>query len=143
MILPCRRGDFVDCLFPFAERPARPGPMRHIVYVRAMVRLASGALRAHVMLTTTSPSMVARIPEGLAQQVTEASSRRMGMRNSFVVDVHRLALLPLIEAWFPGIGSDRFVIGRADDRLQAAITRRYDDMLGRFPNPAENLGPKA
>jgi hypothetical protein len=136
----CRRGDFVDCLFPFAEEPSLPGPSRHIVFVRTMLKSADGSIRALVMLTTTSPRMIVRIPEGLAVRVSEASSRSLGMRNAFVIDVHRLALLPLTAEWFPDLGGSGFVIGRADDRLREAVDKRYRDMLARQPNPAVVLG---
>jgi hypothetical protein len=140
--LPCRRGDFVDCLFPFAEYPTRPGPMRHIAYVRAVVRLSSGALAADVMFTTTSPRMSAQIPPGLSVRIAEAVSRRMGMRNSFVIDIHRLALLPLEAAWFPDIENTDFVIGRADDHLRDAVAKRYADMVDRDPAQVVRFGPK-
>lgn len=139
----CRRGDFVDCLFPFAERAGWPGPVRHIAYVQTLVRLRGGEVRALVMLTTTSPRMIAAIPKGLSVAIDRASSQRMGMRNAFVIDVHRLALLPLDPAWFPDIGDERFVIARADERLRGAITKRYADMLARHPMPALLLGPEA
>jgi hypothetical protein len=67
----------------------------------------------------------------------------MGMRNGFTIDIHRLALLPFSQAWFPDLKSENFVIGRADDHLREAITRRYDDMLRRYPNPALMFGPGA
>jgi hypothetical protein len=116
--------------------------MRHTVYVRTLVRLPSGEIRVQVMFTTTSPRMIARIPDGLSIRVSETSSRDMGMRNSFVVDIHRLALLPLDAKWFPEIGTERFVIGRADDKLKAAITKRYDEMRNRYPDPAFTFGPR-
>lgn len=136
MAIPCRRGDFVDCLFPFAERPSSPGPMRHIAYVQTLLRLPDGRLRVLVMLTTTSPKMIARIPEGLALAVSAENSVAMGMRNAFVIDVHRLAVLPPEPMWFPERDDNRFVLARADDALRAAVTRRYDEMLARYPCPA-------
>lgn len=141
-MLPCRRGDFVDCMFPFAEHPARPGPMRHIVYVRALFRLSTGALAADVMFTTTSPRMIAHIPPGLSIRIAETASRRMGMRNSLAIDIHRLALLPLDATWFPDIEAPGFVIGRADDRLKAAVAKRYADMVDRDQAATVRLGPQ-
>lgn len=143
MPFPCRRGDFVDCLFPFAERPETPGPMRHIGYAQSLLRLPDGRLRVLLMLTTSSPKMIARIPEGLALAISAEKSVSMGMRNAFVIDVHRLAVLPLEPAWFPDLEVDRFVLARADDALRVAVTRRYDEMLARYPNPAEIFGPPA
>lgn len=135
------RGSFVDCWFPFAERPAVPAPVRHIVYAQTMVRLRTGAMRALVMLTTTSPKMIDAIPEGLCVTVSRESSLQMGMRNDFTIDIHRLALLPLEVSWFPEIGTEHFVIARAKHALCTAITKRYDDMKTRYPNPALVLGP--
>jgi hypothetical protein len=138
---PCRRGDFVDCFFPFAERPDEPGPMRHIGYVQTLARLRDGQLRAIVLLTTTSPHMIKRIPAGLSITVSAAQSAALGMRNAFAIDIHRLAVLPLDPVWFPDIGDTRFVLAKADAHLQEAITRRYDEMRARHPNPATVLGP--
>lgn len=137
-----RRGIFVDCLFPFAERPAVPGPMRHIAYVYGRVRKASSEERAIAMFTTTSPKMVAQIPEGLAISISQESSAILGMRNSFVIDVHRYAILPMTEEWFPDLdlGED-FVIGRADERLRSVIERRFNEMKQIYPSPAITLGP--
>ena len=142
MPFPCRRGDFVDCLFPFAERPDMPGPMRHIGYVQTLARLRDGQVRGLVMLTTTSPRMIERIPQGLGIAVSADRSAAMGTRVAFVIDVHRLAVLPLEPGWFPDIDGSRFVLGRADLHLQEAITRRYDEMRARYPNPAMVLGPR-
>jgi hypothetical protein len=137
-----RRGTFVDCWFPFAEHPALPAPVRHIVYVQTRLRLKSGASRLVVMLTTTSPKMIEAIPPGLSVTVTKDSSMRMGMRNAFTIDIHRLAVLPPEPEWFPDIGSEDFIIAYADDHLQQAITKRYDQMLEQHPIPAIRLGPE-
>lgn len=137
----CRRGTFVDCRFPFAERPTVPAPVHHIVYIQTMVRLRSGSLRALAMLTTTSPRMIAAIPHGMGITVSQQSSLQMGMRNGFTIDIHRLALLPPDPVWFPDIDTERFVIACADPRLRDAITRRYDDMKRTCPNPAVVMGP--
>jgi hypothetical protein len=139
---PCGEGDFVDCWFPFAERPTVPGPLRHIGYVQMLARLGRNDMRALVMLTTTSPTMIARIPEGCSVRVTQASSRAMGMRNEFVVGIHRLALLPLETAWFLDRDGARFVIARGDARLRAAVTRRYDAMVARRREAVIALGPR-
>jgi len=135
------RGSFVDCWFPFAEHPAQPAPVRHIVYVQTRVRLKSGAFRLVVMLTTTSPKMIEAIPSGLSITISKVSSLQMGMRNAFTVDIHRLAALPEDESWFPDIGTEKFLIARADNHLQAAITKRYDGMLEQHPRPMILMGP--
>ena len=135
------RGAFVDCFFPFAEKPAIPGPMPHIAYVQTMLHLKNGEHRLLAMFTTTSPRIIDSIPPALKIRIPETSSRQMGMRNSFVIDIHRLALLPLTAEWFPEIGTSRFVIGIADSHLRAAITKRYDEMLSRQPPPFSVSGP--
>lgn len=116
--------------------------MAHIAHVRTLYRLPGGALWAHVLLTTTSPRMIANIPPRLSIRITEAVSRRMGMRNSFVIDIHRVALLPLDSAWFPAIDSPSFVISQADEQLRTAIAARYAEMLTNNPSAAINLGPR-
>jgi hypothetical protein len=136
-----QRGSFIDCFFPFAEHPARPGPMRHIAYLQTMVRLRRGELRALVMLTTTSPRMIQAIPEGLSVKISRANSVAMGMKNAFTIDVHRLALLPPAKEWFPDMERPHFIIAMADERLRDAITKRYDAMRTMIPSPAVRLGP--
>jgi len=136
-----QRGSFIDCLFPFAEHPARLGPMRHIVYLQTMVRLRSGEIRALVMLTTTSPRMIQAIPDGLSVKISQANSVAMGMKNAFTIDVHRLALLPATKDWFPDMENPHFTIAIADERLRDAITKRYEAMKKMIPNPAMRLGP--
>ena len=136
-----QRGSFVDCWFPFAEHPALPAPVRHIVYVQSRIRLNSGAVRSIVMLTTTSPKMIEAIPPGLSITISKDGSMQMGMRSAFTIDIHRLAALPPNEDWFPDIESPNFVIAQADDHLQRAITKRYDWMLEQYPRPAILLGP--
>ncbi|MBF0394041.1 MAG: hypothetical protein HQL38_15290 [Alphaproteobacteria bacterium] len=115
--------------------------MRHIVYVQTMVRLRNGDLRALVMLTTTSPRMIDAIPPGLGISISPDASSRLGMRSGFTIDVHRLALLPPEPEWFPDIERDGFIVAHADPHLRDSITRRYDEMKRRFPNPALLLGP--
>lgn len=137
-----QRGSFIDCLFPFAEHPARSGPMRHIVYLQTMVRLRSGDIRALVMLTTTSPRMIHAIPDGLSVKISQANSVAMGMKNAFTIDVHRLALLPPTKDWFPDMETPHFTLAIADERLRDAITKRYEAMKKMTPNPAVRLGPE-
>jgi len=64
------------------------------------------------------------------------------MRRSFIIDIHRLALLPITVEWFPDIGGPNFVVGRADADLRAAIAKRYGAMLARRPSPVIVFGPK-
>ncbi len=142
MKFPCESGNFVDSLFPFAERPTRPGPVRHIVYVQSLARLArDNSLRIMVMFTTTSPRMIEGIPAGLSISIPAASSVAMGMRNGFAIDVHRMALLPLEADWFPDVDDPGFVLGHANEQLQKAVTKRFDDMRARNPNPVLMMGP--
>jgi hypothetical protein len=96
--------------FPFAEMPAQSGPIRHIVYVQTLLRLDQ-LVRVVVMMTTTSPLMIDRIPKGLSVKVSTANSRRLGMRNAFVIDLHRLAILPPDKDW---ILADWFSAHRVD-----------------------------
>ena len=116
--------------------------MRHVVDVQSMVRLRDGGVRALVMLTTTSERMASKIPEGLEIRVSDAASRRMGMRRRFIIDTRRLALPPITVEWFPDTEGPNFVVGRADAGLQGAIAKRYTDTLARRPSPGMVLGPK-
>jgi hypothetical protein len=141
MDYPCRSGDFVDCCFPFAEKPDLPGPIRHIAYVYRLAKLPTDELRLMVLFTTASPRMIAAIPDGLSVTVPAANSLRMGMRSAFVVDVHRMAVLPPEREWFPDISNDRFIIGRADSQLKLAVTTRVHEMRSRYPNPLQLVGP--
>jgi len=141
MAFPCHAGDFVDCNFPFAERPSVPGPVRHIAYVYSLVKLPTGEWRIMGLFTTTSPRMIETIPQGLSVSVPAAISVRMGMRNAFIIDVHRMAILPPEPDWFPDIYRPDFVIGSADDRLKDAVDRRVEEMRRRYPPVVQLSGP--
>ena len=138
----CGAGDFIDCNFPFAERPDVPGPVRHIAYVYSLAKLPTGEWRIMGLFTTTSPRMIEAIPQGLSVSVPATVSLRMGMRNAFVIDVHRMAILPPEPDWFPDIGRKDFVLGSADEQLRNAVDRRVEDMRRRFPPVVQLLGPQ-
>ena len=49
---PSRADDFIDCLFPFAERPEIRGPVRHIAYVQGLAKLPTDKWRIMSLFTT-------------------------------------------------------------------------------------------
>lgn len=124
------RGDFVDCAFPFRERPDRPETThRHIAYVEQVLRLAGGT-RAVVLYTTSAGR-----PDGQPRRrgeidIDERSSRAMGMQRAFTIDAFRVLIVPVREPWFPSLRTpDRGVRGKAPVKLQRHITGIFERAL--------------
>lgn len=121
------RGHFVDNLFPFSERPERPGPMRHVGLV--FEKLEDAQKRAYLVLfyTTTAAEQGGRRREGTIK-VSEVESMRMGMAKPFAIDTRCIAILPATKAFFPDIDKPQTVIkGTASEHLFKAATRIFDE----------------
>lgn len=89
-------GAFVKALLPTDEQPRRPG-LLHICYC-----LGSTPRLAIVAYTTSRP-WPARAPRPLGIRLFAAEEARALDQRPFVLDLRRLAKLPLSRAWFPEI----------------------------------------
>lgn len=122
-----RRGDFVDCAFPFRERPDRPETIHpHIAYVERIAKRADGTFVVVLYTTTTlrPPGQPKRKGE---VDIDERASQVMGMQRAFTIDVFRVLIVPLSERWFPNLLAPRHGIrGRAPESLQHHIGQIFE-----------------
>jgi len=138
---PFRRGDFVWCAFPQSETPSQPGP-RHVGYIARVLGAAQPVgLAALVAYTTSRPWTSAAHPPGVFTfDKREAAS--FGQGRAFVLDLRRLALMPVTPAWFPSINQTGGGIqGRASAIWQQRFNLMVEDFLVRRPEIIERLGP--
>ena len=133
-----QQGDFVWCAFPEREVPLRPGPL-HVAYVLAMAAVGGGygVMTAY----TTSQPWSGALPHGMiAFDVAEAAS--LGQARSFVLDLRRLAYLPLTATWFPRIGEEGAgVLGRAPTALRKRVNAMATELVKRRPETLSRSGP--
>ncbi len=110
---PLQQGDFVWCAFPEREAPLRPGPL-HVAYILAVAAVAGGygVMAAY----TTSQPWTGALPQGVLS-FDRSAAASLGQSRAFVLDLRRLAYLPLTVAWFPRLTEpDAGVLGRAQSR---------------------------
>ena len=103
MTLPAlQQGDFVWCAFPERETPLRPGPL-HVAYTLAVAAVGSGygVMTAY----TTSQTWAGALPHGVIA-FDSAEAAGLGQTRAFVLDLRRLAYLPITVAWFPRAGEE-------------------------------------
>ncbi len=141
---PFQEGDFVWCAFPEQENPARPGPL-HLAYVLAVS--AVGATRdppAFTVLaayTTSQPWSGATLPLGVFAFAT-ADAAALGQSRAFVMDLRRLAAVPLTREWFPRLDQPgKGVQGHMPKRQQPRYVQVATDVLTRHAALVTRLGP--
>jgi hypothetical protein len=88
---PFLAGQFVWCAYPQRERPLTPGP-RHVGYIVAMGKrpVGFGAMVAY----TTTRRWSGATPLGV-YAFSEAQARAMGQTKAFVLDLRRIAYIPV------------------------------------------------
>lgn len=135
---PLQQGDFVWCAFPEREAPLRPGPL-HVAYTLAVAVVAGGygVMAAY----TTSQPWIGSLPPGvLTFDSKEAAG--LGQARAFVLDVRRLAYLPLTATWFPRTGeAETGVLGRAPKTLQDRVNAIATELAKRRPESLSRSGP--
>ncbi len=137
-----RQGDFVWCAFPEREAPLRPGPP-HVAYTLAVAGVADG--HGVMVAYTTSQPWSASLPPGvLAFNSQEAAE--LGQGRAFVLDLRRLAYLPLTATWFPRLaGSGGLegagVLGRAPKALRDRANAIATELAKRRPETPGRGGP--
>jgi hypothetical protein len=134
-----REGDFVWCKFPNRELPASPGPTEHVAYTLAVSE--DTVLTALVAYTTSQSWRYSRLPPGVfAFDMTAAAA--LGQSRPFVMDLRRLAAVPVTREWFPRLGQPGSgVLGHMPKRRQLAYLRVVEELLMRRPDHIEQLGP--
>jgi hypothetical protein len=133
-----QQGYFVWCAFPEREAPLRPGPL-HVAYTLAVAAVGDGY--GVIVAYTTSQPWVGALPQGvIAFDRAEAAS--LGQTRAFVLDLRRLAYLPLTTAWFPRAGeAPTGVLGRAPKPLRDRAAAIAADLVKRRPETLSRTGP--
>jgi hypothetical protein len=131
-------GDFAWCAFPERENPARPGP-EHIGYVLAVTTTQPATVL--IAYTTSRPWPYQAIPPGIVTFDLQAA-QTMGQTRPFVMDLRRLAAIPLTPAWFPRLGQPSGgIVGTMPKPLQRRYSQAVEALFTRHPENIERLGP--
>jgi len=133
-----QQGDFTWCAFPEREAPLRPGPL-HVAHTLAVAAVAGG-YGAMVAYTTGQPWAGALPPGVLAFDNEQAAG--LGQARAFVLDLRRLAYLPLTATWFPRVGeAGTGVLGRAPRALRDRANAVTAELARRRPETLSRGGP--
>jgi hypothetical protein len=133
----------VWCAFPEREDPARPGPGEHIGYVLAVSGVVGPpvAITALVAFTTSQPWTSPTRPPGLFVFDRQAAVA-LGQGRAFVMDLRRLAAVPVTLEWFPRLDQPGGgVKGHIPKKQQRLYLQVVEDLLTRRPELIERLGP--
>jgi hypothetical protein len=139
-----REGDFVWSAFPARENRLEPGSL-HIVYTLATSVVNSGAsygmIGAITAYTTSQPWQHESKPSGIVV-FDRAEASKLGQDRAFVLDLRRLAYLPVTPIWFPYLGQPGDgIVGRAAKPQQRQLMQIAEGLLTRRPEIVERLGP--
>ena len=133
-----QHGDFVWCAFPEREAPLRPGPL-HVAYTLAVAAVGGG--HGVMVAYTTSQPWSGALPQGVVA-FDGAEAAGLGQTRAFVLDLRRLAYLPLTAGWFPRVGEDGAgVLGRAPKALRDRVGAMAADLARRRPETLSRGGP--
>ena len=133
-----RQGDFVWCAFPEWEAPLRPGPL-HVAYTLAVAAVGGG--HGVMVAYTTSQLWDGRSPQGVISfDGTEAAI--LGQARAFVLDLRRMAYVPLTTTWFPRAGEmGAGVLGRAPRALRERVNAVAIELVKHRPESLSRGGP--
>lgn len=125
-----RHGDFVWCAFPGREAPLRPWPL----HVASTLAVAEVGNRFGVMAAfTASQPWDGPLPSGVLPFTAEEAAT-LGQARAFVLDLRRLAYLPLSATWFPRLAEPgRGVLGRAPKALRERVNAVAAELVRRRP----------
>jgi hypothetical protein len=137
---PFQAGDFVWCAFPERENPARPGAL-HLAYVLAVSGVTGTDQFAALFHYTTSQRWSgSALPPGVRASDREEAAP-LGQPRPFVMDLRRLAHVPVTRAWFPQLDQPGSGIqGRARKALQRQRMQTTTELLTRHGELVERLG---
>ena len=137
---PFQEGDFVWCAFPERENPACPGPL-HLGYALA-VSGAAGALATLMGYTTSQPWPPDVTPPLGVFPFDRQAAASFGQARAFVMDLRRIAFVPVTSAWFPRLDQPGHGIhGHAPKGQQRRFRQTATDLLTRHGEIVERLGP--
>ncbi len=140
---PFKPRQFVWCQFPYIEEPLRPGPKERICYV-ADIRQIHGNAHLIVMsiyTTTVVWDSSTRLPPGVIP--VEPSAAAAMNQKGFVMDVRKVAFIPVTAAFFPRLSEPgRGVVHTASQRFHALVQNTLMQLAKR-PELVVRLGPDA
>ncbi len=132
------RGDFVWCAFPEREAPLRPGSP-HVAYTIAIGIIAGRNMA--VVAYTTSRAWTGPKPPGVVVFGPEEAAQ-LGQARGFVLDLRRMAYLPITTTWFPRLDEPKGgVLGSASKGLRGRLDRIAFELATRRPEWLSRLGP--
>jgi hypothetical protein len=135
---PLQQGDFVWCAFPEREAPLRPGPL-HVGYTLAVAAVAGG--HGVMVAYTSSQPWTGSVPPGVIAFDSEEAAG-LGQARAFVLDLRRLAYVPLTATWFPRAGeAGAGVLGRAPKALRDRVNATVTELAKRRPESLSRSGP--
>jgi hypothetical protein len=141
--LPFQEGDFVWCAFPERENPVRPGPV-HLGYTLTVFENASLASSPSALMgyTTSQPWPPAVAPPPGVFIFDREAAAGFGQSRAFVMDLRRIAFVPVTLAWFarldqPGHG----IQGHAPKGYQRRFRDAAANLLSRHGEVVDRLGP--
>jgi hypothetical protein len=143
MVPPYRSRQFVWCQFPYMEEPLRPGPKERIGYVADIRQIAGNPHFTVMSLYTTSvrwaPRM--RLPPGVIP-VEPAVAATMNQKG-FVMDVRKIAFIPLTPGFFPRLAEPgKGIVHTASERFHQLVQNTLV-LLAKRPELVVKLGPDA
>lgn len=90
---------------------------------------------------TTSQAWVGQLPWGV-RRFDEGQALALGQDKAFVMDLRRIAYVPISAAWFPQINdADRGIVGRASSGLKTAISIESAGIFKKRAEIIQKLGP--
>lgn len=116
----------------------RPGPL-HVAYTLAVAAVAGGY--GAMVAYTTSQTWAGALPQGVLAFNSEGAAR-LGQARPFVLDLRRLAYLPLTATWFPRVEeAGAGVLGRAPRAVRDRVNAIMAELVKRRPETLSRSGP--
>lgn len=116
----------------------RPGPL-HVAYTLAVAAVVGG--HGVMAAYTTSQPWAGALPQGVIA-FDSAEAAVLGQARAFVLDLRRLAYLPLTTAWFPRVAEEGAgVLSRAPKALRDRVNAMTTELAKRRPETLSRSGP--
>jgi hypothetical protein len=118
-------GDFIRCYFPFREAIG-PGPFAHIVLCAGTDVPKTNA----IVFYTTSQTDYAGLKRPRQYLFVDAErAAQLGQNVAFNIDASRVALLPMITEYFPGLDRGNIRTFGRDPDLASKVVKRQIELV--------------